>query len=81
VRRLLLGAVWCRLRPRRDEHRLDGTGRVADRGREDASLATYGTAVVLVALGLLLLVAPEAIPGLTIPDENGSMLHMEEMRP
>jgi len=43
--------------------------------------ATYGTAVVLVALGLLLRVAPEAIPGLTIPDENGSMLHMEEMRP
>jgi len=36
---------------------------------------------VLVALGLLLLVAPEAIPGLTILDENGSMLHMEEMRP
>jgi predicted metal-binding membrane protein len=43
--------------------------------------ATYGTALVLVALGLLLLVAPEAIPGLTIPDENGSMLQMEETRP
>jgi predicted metal-binding membrane protein len=43
--------------------------------------ATYGTALVLVALGLLLLVAPEAIPGLTIPDESGSMLPMDEMRP
>jgi predicted metal-binding membrane protein len=29
--------------------------------------ATYGTAGLLFALGLLLLVAPEAIPGLTIP--------------
>jgi predicted metal-binding membrane protein len=43
--------------------------------------ATYGTALVLVALGLLLLVAPEAIPGLTIPGENGSMLQMDETRP
>jgi len=29
--------------------------------------ATYGTAVVLLALGLLLLVAPDALPGLTTP--------------
>jgi predicted metal-binding membrane protein len=43
--------------------------------------ATYGTALVLVALGLLMLVAPETIPGLTIPDENGSMLPMDDMRP
>jgi predicted metal-binding membrane protein len=43
--------------------------------------ATYGTAVVLVALGLLMLVAPEAIPGLTTPDENGPMLQMDQMRP
>ncbi len=43
--------------------------------------ATYGTALILVALALLLLVTPEAIPGLTIPGENGSVLEMEEMRP
>ena len=43
--------------------------------------ATYGTALVLVALGLLLLAAPEAIPGLTIPDDNGSMLPMDELVP
>ena len=30
-------------------------------------VATYGTAVVLFALGVLLLVAPDAIPGFTIP--------------
>ncbi len=30
-------------------------------------VATYGTAVVLLALGLLLLVAPAAVPSLTIP--------------
>jgi predicted metal-binding membrane protein len=29
--------------------------------------ATYGTAVLLVVLGVLLLVAPDAIPGLTLP--------------
>jgi predicted metal-binding membrane protein len=43
--------------------------------------ATYGTAVVLAALGLLMLVAPEAIPGLTTPDENGPMPQMDQMRP
>jgi predicted metal-binding membrane protein len=43
--------------------------------------ATYGTALVLVALGLLMLAAPEVIPGLTIPGENGSMLPMDEMGP
>ena len=43
--------------------------------------ATYGTALVLVALGLLLLVAPEAIPGLTVPGEHGPVLQMDEMRP
>jgi Predicted metal-binding integral membrane protein (DUF2182) len=30
-------------------------------------VATYGTAAVLLVLGLVLLVAPDAIPGLTIP--------------
>ncbi len=33
--------------------------------------ATYGTAIVLVALGILLLAAPSAIPGLTIPHHGG----------
>jgi predicted metal-binding membrane protein len=30
-------------------------------------VATYGTAAVLLALGILLLTAPEAVPNLTIP--------------
>ena len=29
--------------------------------------ATYGTAVVLLALGVLVLAAPESLPGLTVP--------------
>ena len=33
-------------------------------------VATYGTASILVALGVLLLVAPTAIPGLTIPGND-----------
>jgi predicted metal-binding membrane protein len=33
-------------------------------------VATYGTASILVALGVLLLVAPAAIPGLTIPGND-----------
>jgi predicted metal-binding membrane protein len=37
--------------------------------------ATYGTAGVLLALGLLLLIAPSAIPGLTVP--GGA--HMTQM--
>ena len=38
---------------------------------------TYGTAAVLLALGVFLLVAaPDAIPGLTIP---GNMSHMPTM--
>jgi hypothetical protein len=43
--------------------------------------ATYCTAPILVALALPVLAAPEAIPGLTIPGENGSMIQMDEMRP
>jgi predicted metal-binding membrane protein len=31
-------------------------------------VATYGTATILLALGVLLLVSPDAIPALTIPD-------------
>lgn len=34
---------------------------------------TYGTAALLLALGVVLMVAPEAIPGLTIPSGGGSM--------
>jgi predicted metal-binding membrane protein len=41
--------------------------------------ATYGTALVLLSLGVLLLVAPHAVPGLTIP--GGSMGQMEPMQP
>jgi predicted metal-binding membrane protein len=35
-------------------------------------VATYGTAGILLVLGVLLLVAPDAVPGLTIPG-NDSM--------
>ena len=37
---------------------------------------TYGTAAVLLLLGVLLIAAPEAIPGLTIPSDGGSMDRM-----
>jgi hypothetical protein len=43
-------------------------------------VATYGTAVVLFALGVLLLVAPDAIPGFTIPG-TGSMSPADPMMP
>ena len=33
-------------------------------------VATYGTAIVLVALGVIMLVAPEALPGLTVPGQS-----------
>jgi predicted metal-binding membrane protein len=36
-------------------------------------VATYGTALVLVALGLLVLVAPDALPGLTVPGQHAPM--------
>ena len=42
--------------------------------------ATYGTAAVLLVLGLLLLLAPDAIPALTVPG-NGSMSPMDPMSP
>ena len=46
----------------RHERRLDGGGRRCDRDREDvpSRLATYGTAAVLLALGVLLFAAPDA---------------------
>ena len=43
-------------------------------------LATYGTATVLLVLGLLLMLAPDAIPALTVPG-NGSMSQMGLMNP
>ena len=43
-------------------------------------VATYGTAGLLVVLGVLMLVAPDVIPGLTVPD-GGSMSDMTPMSP
>jgi predicted metal-binding membrane protein len=43
-------------------------------------VATYGTTAVLLVLGLFLLVAPHAVPGLTIP-AGGSMPEMNGMGP
>jgi predicted metal-binding membrane protein len=41
-------------------------------------VATYATAAVLAALGVLLLAAPDAVPGLTIPGPEG-MPQMDQM--
>jgi predicted metal-binding membrane protein len=38
--------------------------------------ATYGTAGVLLVLGVLLVAAPDAIPALSIPGTDGSMSPM-----
>jgi predicted metal-binding membrane protein len=38
---------------------------------------TYGTAAILLVLGVLLIAAPDAIPGLTIPGAGGSMTEMD----
>jgi predicted metal-binding membrane protein len=43
-------------------------------------VATYGTACVLVALGVLFIAAPDAIPALTTPG-GGSMPQMNQMSP
>src|SRR5207249_5876432 len=43
-------------------------------------VATYGTTAVLFALGVLVLAAPGAVPGLTIP-ASGSVSQMEKMSP
>jgi predicted metal-binding membrane protein len=43
-------------------------------------VATYGTAAVLLCLGVLMLAAPDAIPGLTIPDGD-PMPQMAEIAP
>jgi hypothetical protein len=42
--------------------------------------ATYGTAGVLLVLGVLLIAAPDTIPALTIP-RSGSMVQMNPMSP
>ena len=42
--------------------------------------ATYGTTAVLLVLGVLLMLAPDAIPALTIPG-NGPMSQMDQMSP
>jgi predicted metal-binding membrane protein len=38
-------------------------------------VATFGTAAILLALGVLLLASPSAVPGLTVPSDGG-MSHM-----
>ena len=38
---------------------------------------TYGTAAILLVLGVVLIVAPDALPGLTIPSQGGSMDSMD----
>lgn len=43
-------------------------------------VATYGTAGLLVVLGVLMFVAPDVIPALTVP-EDGSMAPMDELGP
>ena len=43
-------------------------------------LATYGTAAILVTLGILLVAVPDAVPGLTIPGE-GTTSEMDDMPP
>jgi predicted metal-binding membrane protein len=43
-------------------------------------VATYGTAALLLALGVLVLSMPDAVPGLTIP-ASGSMSQMDRMSP
>jgi predicted metal-binding membrane protein len=43
-------------------------------------VATFGTAAVLVALGTLILAAPDAIPSLTVPAQD-SMPQMNQMMP
>ncbi len=42
---------------------------------------TYGTAVVLLVLGTVLIAAPDLVPGLTIPGGNGAMHRMDGMSP
>ena len=43
-------------------------------------VATYGTAALLLALGLFLLAVPDALPGLTIP-ASASVSRMDQIGP
>jgi predicted metal-binding membrane protein len=43
-------------------------------------MVTYGTAAILLTLGILVVVVPDAIPGLTVPGE-GSMTETDDMPP
>jgi hypothetical protein len=43
-------------------------------------LVTYGTAAILLTLGILIVVVPDSIPGLKVPGE-GSMTEMDDMPP
>jgi hypothetical protein len=43
-------------------------------------VATYGTAAVLLTIGVFVLATPGAVPGLTIPG-GGSMSQMDRMSP
>jgi predicted metal-binding membrane protein len=45
-----------------------------------SSRATYVTAAILLILGVLLIAAPDTIPGLTVPG-SGSMSQMDQMSP
>ena len=38
-------------------------------------VATYGTATLLLALGILMLVAPDVVPELTIPSADMTEMH------
>jgi predicted metal-binding membrane protein len=38
-------------------------------------VVTYGTAALLLALGTLVLVAPDALPDLTVPSSNTMDMH------
>jgi predicted metal-binding membrane protein len=44
-------------------------------------IATYGTAAVLLTLGVLVLAVPASVPGLTIPGEGSGSMQMDQMRP
>ena len=83
VRRLLLGADGGAVRARRDEHRLDGLHRGADRDREaaavEAARESRRSRSLLAVLGLAVAFAPEDVPGLTIPDSPEAAQAMEAM--
>ena len=67
----------------RHERHLDGRRRgliAAEKTLPWRRTATYGTALVLLALGVLVLAAPDALPGLTVPGHD-SMSMTTPMQP